>query len=268
MREPSRLLTLSFFLLFAPLVCAEPAVPWSPEEKLNFNITVGVITAGKASLEVRGFVEQPKSFRLVATATSNAFVDVFYKVRDLNESWLDVNGLFTHRFEQHNQEGKYHLDQTVEYDWVNRRWKQTDLVKGREPKYEEGDLPIPVIDTLSALYLVRAKPLKEGDEFSLDVHSGKIYPLVVKVLKRETVRVPAGKFDCFKVEPFLKEKGLFIQKGKKLEVWLTADERHIPVKMRAEIFIGHVHAELTEVSGGIGGIGGTLDPPLNNNYNE
>jgi len=245
-----RLLALSlFFLLSVPLVFAQPSVPWSSEEKLNFNITVGVIAAGKASLEVRGFVEHDnhKSFRLVATATSNAFVDVFYKVRDLNVSWLDVNGLFTHRFEQHNREGKYHLDQTVEYDWINRRWKQTDLVKGREPKYEEGDLPIPVIDTLSALYLVRAKPLKVGDEFSLDVHSGKIYPLVVKVLKRETVRVPAGKFDCFKVEPFLKEKGIFIQKGKKLQVWLTADEKQMPVKMKAEIFIGHVHAELVDL---------------------
>lgn len=235
---------------------AQSAVPWKAGEKLNFNITVGVLAAGKASLEVRDFVEHEissgsvnknyKSFRLVATATSNAFVDVFYKVRDMNESWLDVNGLFTHRFEQHNHEGKYHLDQTVTYDWINRRWKQTDLVKGREPKIEEGDLPVPVADTLSALYLVRARPLKEGDEFFLDVHSGKTYPLIVKVLKKETVNVPAGRFACFMVEPFLKEKGIFIQKGKKLQVWITDDERRIPVKMKAEIFIGHVHAELAE----------------------
>lgn len=250
---------MAFFIfchVSSALIAAEPHVPWKAREKLNFDITVGVIAAGNASLEVRDFVEHEvssgnlkksyKSFRLVATATSNAFVDVFYKVRDMNESWLDAEGLFTHRFEQHNHEGKYHLDQTVAYDWINRRWKQTDLVKGREPKIEEGDLPIPVADTLSALYLVRARPLKEGDEFSLDVHSGKTYPLIVKVTKRETVKVPAGRFDCFMVEPFLKEKGIFIQKGKKLQVWLTADERRMPVKMKAEIFIGHVYAELAE----------------------
>ncbi|MBI1979160.1 MAG: DUF3108 domain-containing protein, partial [Elusimicrobia bacterium] len=57
----------------------------------------------------------------------------------------------------------------------------------------------------------------------------------------------AGKFDCFLVEPFIRERGLFIQKGKKLKVWLTADEKKIPVKMRAEVFIGHVSAELTEM---------------------
>ncbi|OGR86346.1 MAG: hypothetical protein A3A86_03655 [Elusimicrobia bacterium RIFCSPLOWO2_01_FULL_60_11] len=245
-----------FCLVSSTLIAAEPPVPWKAGEKFDFNITVGFIAAGTASLEVRDFVEHEvssgnvrkdyRSFRLVATATSNAFVDVFFKVRDRNESWLDAEGLFTHRFEQHNHEGKYHLDQTVAYDWIDRRWKQTDLVKGREPKFEEGDLPIPVVDTLSALWLVRAHELKVGEDFSLDVHSGKIYPLVVKVLKRETVKVPAGSFDCFMVEPFLKEKGIFIQKGKKLQVWLTADDRRMPVKMKAEIFIGHVHAELAE----------------------
>ena len=245
-----------FLFLAAHPLFAAPAVPWKTGEKFSFNVSVGIIAAGKATLEVRDPVEHKassngvtqayKSYKLVATAESNGFVDVFYKVRDYNESWLDMEGLYTHRFEQHNQEGKYHLDQTVEYDWINKKFHQTDLVKGREPKMEEGDVPIPVADTLSSLWLVRARPLNVGDEFSLDVHSGKIYPLVVKVLKKETVKVEAGKFECFLVEPFLKEKGIFIQKGKKLQVWLTADERRIPVKMKAEIFIGSVRAELAE----------------------
>ena len=45
----------------------------------------------------------------------------------------------------------------------------------------------------------------------------------------------------------MRERGLFIQKGKKMQVWLTADEKKMPVKMRAEIFIGHVTAELKEI---------------------
>ena len=49
---------------------------------------------------------------------------------------------------------------------------------------------------------------------------------------------------CYRVEPVLRERGIFISKGKKLEVWLTADARHMPVLMRSEIFIGHVSAEL------------------------
>ncbi len=240
--------------LFLPSLQA--AVPWKPGEKLTFNITVGFIAAGESSLSVgevrdieistNGVTKKYQAYPFAAAAQSNSFVDVFFKVRDQNDSLLDVGGLFTHRFEQHNNEGKYHLNQTVEYDWINKRFKQTDNVEGRAPKIEEGDLPIPVVDTLSSLYLVRTHELKVGGEISIDVHSGRIYPLVVKVLKRETVKVPAGKFDCFLIEPFLKEKGIFIQKGKKLQVWLTADEKKMPVKMQAEIFIGHVKAELAD----------------------
>jgi len=49
--------------------------------------------------------------------------------------------------------------------------------------------------------------------------------------------------DCFRVEPVLREPGVFVSKGKKLQVWMTTDETHMPVLMRSEIFIGHVSAE-------------------------
>lgn len=234
-----------------------PKVPWTVGEKLVFEIGYGVVKAGEATMEVAGVdtltlssgTVKKQAYHIVATAHSNAFVDAFYKVRDKNESWLDLEHWITHRFEQHNQEGKYILDQFVEYDWKNGWFKNTENVKGRAPKYEEGPLKIPAVDTLSSLYLARAKTLTVGSEFTLDVHSGTNWPLVVKVLRIERVKVPAGKFDCYVVEPFLRERGIFIQKGKKMQVWLTADERKIPVKMTAEVFIGNVSAELKEIHG-------------------
>jgi hypothetical protein len=79
----------------------------------------------------------------------------------------------------------------------------------------------------------------------IDVYDAKkIWPLVVNIEKRETVKVPAGKFDCFRVEPILRQPGIFVSKGKKLQVWMTADAVHMPVLMRSEVFIGHVSAEL------------------------
>lgn len=230
-------------------------VPWKVGEKLSFNIIYGILDAGEATLTVKNVTDVPElepkvqAYHFVATARSTPFVDVFYKVRDRNESWLDTNRWLSHRFEQHNHEGKYILDQVVQFDWRNLHFKDTENVKGRAPKVEEGPLSVPALDTLSVLYAARSRPLKEGEEFSLDVHSGRYWPISVKVLKRETVKVPAGTFDCFLVEPYLRERGLFVQKGKKLWVWMTADDRHIPVKMRAEIFIGSVAAELTRIDG-------------------
>ena len=235
-----------------------PSVPWKAGERLTFDVSVGLLAAGEASLEVHenaelefstnGVTKKYTAYHFVSSATTNAFVDVFYKVRDRSDSWLDTTDLVSHRFEQHNEEGKYRLEQTVQYDWINKHFVLVDAVRSRGPKTEEGALPIPVVDILSALYLTRTKNLEAGKDFTLDVHSGKIYPLGVKVYPKETVKVKAGTFECFVVEPFLMDRGLFIQKGKKLKVWLTADARRMPVKMQAEIFIGHVTAELAEFS--------------------
>jgi hypothetical protein len=230
-------------------------VPWKVGERLSFDIVFGLLDAGDATLaiepveEVPGLTPKVAAYHFSATARSTPFVDVFYKVRDRNDSWMDRDRWVSHRFEQHNQEGKYVLEQIVEFDWKKMRFKNVEKVQGRDPKYEEGALTIPALDTLSVLYAARAKPFKVGDEFSLDVHSGRDWPVSVKILKRETIKVPAGKFDCYLVEPYLRERGLFIQKGKKLQVWMTADERRIPVKMKAEIFIGSVSAELTRIDG-------------------
>ena len=78
------------------------------------------------------------------------------------------------------------------------------------------------------------------------VNREKQYPLIVKVLKKETVKTPAGKFNCIVVEPQIRGEGIFVAKGKSLKVWLTDDKYKMPVKMEAEVFIGSVYAELQE----------------------
>lgn len=259
-----RVITLCFFcgifFLLANFLCARGVshtreFPWNVGESLNFEIKWGVIPAGSAAMEVKAYSplqmhsdkEQISAYQIEARAISNAFVDLFYKVRNVSVSWYDPLARVSHRFEQQIREGKYHKDQVMELDWKKLRFKNKENVKGREPKIEEGELHLPAVDILSSLYLARTNPLEAGKEYIFDVHSGsRTWPLVLKVLKKESVKVPAGTFDCFLVEPFLRETGLFLQKGKKLQVWMTADERKMPVLMKAEIFIGHISAELKE----------------------
>ncbi|MBI4667829.1 MAG: DUF3108 domain-containing protein [Elusimicrobia bacterium] len=59
--------------------------------------------------------------------------------------------------------------------------------------------------------------------------------------------MPAGEFHCLVVEPSLRGEGIFIQKGKSMQIWLTDDSRKIPVLVKAEVFIGSVRAELEEI---------------------
>jgi hypothetical protein len=221
---------------------------FGPGEHLAFEIKWGVITGGYASLAVDGieWIDGRPAYHLVSEARSAGIVNTFYKVRDRNDAWLDQQALVSVRYEKRIREGKYRIEETADLDQVAHRYVVDSyrIDKDRQ-ETKEGQIPPHVLDVFGSLYYVRTLPLAVGASYTMDVFSnGKVFPLVVKVLKREKVKVPAGKYDCFRVQPILREPGIFVSKGRKLEVWLTADERRMPVRMRSEVFIGHVAADL------------------------
>ncbi|MBW2193492.1 MAG: DUF3108 domain-containing protein, partial [Deltaproteobacteria bacterium] len=66
------------------VMAAEKPIPFSPGEKLTFQLKWGFIPAGEAVLEVLPMetIDGKPVYHFVATAKSNAFIDVFYTVRD------------------------------------------------------------------------------------------------------------------------------------------------------------------------------------------
>lgn len=224
-------------------------------EDLQFVVKWGVITGGRATmtLPMTEIVNGRPAFRIVSEARSAGIVDGIYHVRDKNESWLDVESLVAVRYEKHIREGKYKVEESGIIDQVAGTFTmQSYRIDKNRYENKQGTVPVNVQDILSSLYYLRTQPLIVGDSYTIDVLSGeKVWPLLVNVKKRETVKVPAGKFDCFLLEPILREPGIFIAKGRKLEVWVTADRRRMPVRMRSEVVIGHVGAELISFTGTI-----------------
>lgn len=203
-------------------------------ENLVFSVRYGKIRAGEATLSIAKLdrTEGAPSFHLVSTAASNAVMDQVYPVRDRLESWLDADSLFSRRFEKHLREGKYRQDQVVRFDQTVGR-----------ATYHDGktfDIPRGSVDVIAAFYKVRTMPLEPGAEFFLDSHTDKkTYAIKVKVTGRETVETPAGKFSCLVVEPRLRS-GAFFKGDGKLTIWLTDDERRIPVQMKSKIPVGSI----------------------------
>lgn len=206
-------------------------------EQLIFDIAYGVIKAGTATMSIPDtqWVRGRPCYHVVTTAVSNKFFSSFFKVRDKAESFLDIEGIFPWKFEKHIREGKYSADRYVEYDQMNRRviYKKDTLAVS---PYIQG--------VLSSFYYVRTVPLEVGKSFNIDnFGDGKIYPLKVLVHKKERVRVPAGTFDCIIVEPVLRSEGIFKHKGR-IAIWLTDDERRIPVLMKSKVLVGSIDVRL------------------------
>jgi len=240
-----------WMLAGAQIAGAEFRPSFHEGEDLVFQIRWGVITGGYATLSVPSIdlIDGKPAYHILSEARSTGMVDSFYRVRDKNEAWMDTALPRSLRYSKTILEGKYSVNEVVDLDQAAGKFHLTEIRhdKNNERQEKRGEIPPNVLDVLSSLYYVRSLPLEVGKSFTIDVHSGdKTWPLVVKVKKLEKVKVKAGKFLCYRVEPMLRERGIFIAKGKKLEVWLTADERHTPVLMRSEIFIGHVSAELVK----------------------
>ncbi len=221
-------------------------------EELKFDISWSFVTAGKAQLNSSKFVEADgkKMYLLEAYAQSYPVIDTVFKVRDINMSWIAEDVSRSTGYWQSVKEGSYARDEWLIFNYdTNTYTIHKKDKKGRlehKPHTFEGSA---VVDMLSSLYFVRNQELPLKGEVYFDiVNRGDQYPLKVRVLGKEKVKVKAGKFDCILVEPMISGEGIFVSKGKSLKVWLTDDEYKMPVKMAVEVFIGSVKAELTEYS--------------------
>jgi hypothetical protein len=219
---------------------APDRVPFGEGEYLLFGIQYGLIHAGDATLEVRsGSAELRgrKAYHLVSVARTNKAFDVIYKVRDRHESFMDREMLYSLRFEKHLREGKFRRDKEVDFDQEKRLAIYAEEQVGIPPNTQ---------DFISALYYVRTIPLEPGQAVFMANHSdGKNYPIFVKALRRESVKVPAGEFDCLVIEPVLETSAIFENTGK-LTIWLTDDNLRMPVLMRSKVMVGSFEAVLKE----------------------
>ncbi|MDE1977112.1 MAG: DUF3108 domain-containing protein [Elusimicrobia bacterium] len=215
-------------------------------EKLTYAISWAGIPVGEATLSVPELVSfngEP-AYHIVSHADSNDFADAFYKVRDLNEAWLNARTLESLGYAKKLREGHFYRDEWVLYDQARHRFLSKTVNRDGSFSWHGGTVPASVQDVLSSLYYVRGQKLTPGENIILDVNTKQNWPLVVHVLGRYVVKTPAGTFHTILVKPAVRRDGIFIQKGRNLEIWLTDDARKIPVLMRVQLFFGHVEAAL------------------------
>jgi hypothetical protein len=218
---------------------------FSTGERLVFDVGYGFITAGEAIMSVPQYdtVAGNQCFKVMFQVNSTPTFSWFYEVRDRYETYLDVEGIFPWRFEQHIKEGKYRRDFSAQFDQVNHLAKTS-----------EGEFTIPpyVHDIVSAFYFARTldfSKMRIGEKIHFqNFYKDSTYKLDVKFLGRQQIEVSAGTFNCLIVEPLAQEGGLFKSEGRAL-LWLSDDERKIPVKVSTKVVIGSIEAELREYSG-------------------
>lgn len=220
--------------------------PFNPGEKLTYTVSWSkVLSAGTAVMEVRKEKSEDGRdiFRFISTARTSGMVDSVYPVRDTVQSVFDARTM---------ESMSYSLDQSH-----GKRKKQREMVfdheSGQVTFIENGKKETIAIkqhtqDALSSLYYLRTKKdFVVGTPIVFDIHDGgKNWSVEVHVLGREKLKTAVGEFDTIKVKTYPKYEGVFMNKGE-IFIWLTDDNRKVPVLMKSTITIGSIVSTLTEM---------------------
>jgi hypothetical protein len=253
----SRFFKLTIIITFFASISQFPAstvaqndFPFQPKEKMTFHVRWSFILAGEAVLEVlpvenfNGF----ESYHFVLTAKTSPFVDIFYKVRDRIDSYTDVDMTHSLLYNK-NHQGRSKEETTVEFDWEKEEAQYIAPGQNWEP--------IPVMpgtfDPLSVFYAFRLHSLDEQTELGIPVTDGKKSILgKAKVIKRQEITLGSTSFDTFLVEPEMEHIGGVFEKSRnaKIQIWVTADDRRIPIRIKSKVRVGSFVADLVSFEDG------------------
>lgn len=231
-----------FFMFFY----AQAAMSFNMPEKLQYDLIWTGIKAGDAALEMR---DDGSHIQFISTASSAKWVSVFYHVEDMAVSILKkepYNGFAAtpQNYRVTLKEGRHRRDKELIFAHSIRKVTYINHLKNETKEF---DISNSTFDPLSSLYYIRKLSLEVGKSVFIDIFdSKKLYKAEVQVLKKETIKTPAGKFKTILIRPILQTEGIFSRKGDML-IWLSDDEKKIPVMLKAKVPVGSVKAVLVKM---------------------
>ncbi len=228
-------------------------LPWQPGERLSFDIDVVGARAGKLSLVALPPVGKGKSAELPfrALAASNSFFSKIRKVRGRSTSYVRARDMHPRRYEENSKEGKLTKSAVVVFERPSEGGKiRIDYKRNNARRKSSHAYLNEAFDPVSAIYYLRTLDYRQGMSVCFDAYSiRKLWRVTGKVKGLETVKVPAGVFEAWHLE------GEAVRTDnpaarREVHVWISNDERRLPVASLGVIDLGAVRAQLTHVDQG------------------
>ncbi len=215
-------------------------------EKLTYRMHYGFINAGEATLEITNDVQplgKRNTFHVLGLGSTNGTFDLFFKIRDRYESYIDEDAMVPWLFIRRVNEGGYKISQNQ----IFNHYRKTMEMDGKKFSVPEG-----IQDMISSFYFARTLDFsnaKQGDIFQFPCFvDDTVWTLKIKFMGKETINSDIGKIRCLKFRPVV-QKGRVFKKEEDLNAWISDDKNKVPVRAEAKILVGSIKMDLTEYSG-------------------
>ena len=220
-----------------PAVVPGSRMPFAMNEDLQYSAAFGKLHVGSGEMRIvgRDTVRGHSVLKAVFTI-SGGFL--FLHVHDTTMSWFDTSTFHSLRFVQALHEPHYHAYRDFQI------FPDREQLRDREGR-ERPSVPDP-LDDVSFVYYVRTLPLQPGQCYEFRRYferSGN--PVVVHVLRRDTVTVPAGTFRAIVIRPEVTTSGIFA-KGR-AELWLSDDSQRLLLQLKSSLPFGSINLYLKSI---------------------
>jgi hypothetical protein len=210
------------------------------EEVLAYRISMLGLPVGSGELTAK---QDEGGVRISLRVTTNVLTSAIYPVDDMVETRLWGSNHIISRIRQ--REGTFRGEWGFTLFLREKSVFWIDLLKKvstREPLPSSD-----VLDILSGLYYLRNRTLQVGETETLQIFDSNVFTSVpVEVLRREELSLSGvGKVNTLLLHPRLVTEGIFRRTGE-IWIWVTDDERHVPVRMETSVLPGRVTAELVD----------------------
>lgn len=205
---------------------------------------------GEASLAVEAIEEVRGTPTYRVALEVEGGVPLVYRMDNRQVSWVAPDPTRALRFAEILREGDYRRDRVYRLDQEEHVYARLDRSDDGDYAVEPSEVEVPMpeasLDEVSFLFFTRTLPLKVGETYRFDrFFEADGNPVILEVLRRETVRVPAGRFETVVVRPIVHTDGLFAEEGQ-AEVYLSDDDRRIIVQIKSRMRLGEINMYLTE----------------------
>ena len=210
----------------------------------------GIISVARAEVYTTpAVVDGREVYQVRVEAKSSKLLDFIWRMRDTISSTFDAKALIPSRFTFRQRENSRKIDTEARFDHAAKRWAVNRRQAGKRPKVYHFDSHN-TLDPITAAYLARSTDFKVGDKLYFKVFGGRYqYLLELSVEDKEAVTLASGKtIEAYRIVPRIQNitKRGYANRFNEAAVWISADERRLPIKLSSRIVFGSVYLELVE----------------------
>jgi hypothetical protein len=222
-------------------------VPFHPGQQLIYKVIWEELPVAFARITLSNDPAHDHEWLGEVSVSTNKLVDVFYRMRAYLRDEFPPASMASHAVFIHQNENGRQTDYAVTFD------RASGVVQTVRRKHGHSDvkrfLASHPLGPIGASLLAISQPIKIGGTMTLDVFAATDrYVVQFRVVRREQIHVENDDVEAYRIIPSL----LYVSnprnhyKVTQAVIWLSADQRHVPLRIEADTFVGRIYIDLVQ----------------------